>query len=228
MRSPSRCSLVIWPDEHGQRRRRAAVGRAWQASCTSTGCGESSQVVHRLRWFLVGACVGALVVSAASAPTPFRRWIDAGVASAGRSSLSPRSAPSPGAIPSPVPTARLPPDGRVIVDSVVWVTPPQTGATCLVLPPGELTAVVQLVGDHSDAIVTFSFAGDESRDPAASIRIDVSASSAGWTVPLDGGRYCYLLNNWGPVTDNPRGTPVRELGRDVALQLAWSPCRRTR
>jgi hypothetical protein len=97
-----------------------------------------------------------------------------------------------------------------------------------VRPSGELTVVVQLVEMDSSAIVTFSFAGDEARDPAASIRIDVGPSPASWTVPLDGGRYCYLLNNWGPVTDNPRGTPVRELGRNVALQLAWSPLPTTR
>jgi hypothetical protein len=121
----------------------------------------------------------------------------------------------------------VPFNARIIADAIVWVTPAQPGATCLVLAPGGLTAIVHLAGHDPEALVTFSFAGEDAADPAASLRMDVGADPQGWTVPLQGGRYCYSLNNWGPVADDPQGSPVRELGQDVVLQLAWSPPSRT-
>ena len=178
-------------------------------------------------WLVLGGCLGSLLTVGVLTGSPTVRDLAGGALAAGRASPSPASVPSPSAPASPTPATRLPSNGQLIANATVWVTPPQTAPTCVVLAPGELTALVHLARPDPEALVTFSFAGEDAADPAATMRLDVGADPQGSTVALQGGRYCYGLNNWGPITDNPQGTPIRELGQDVVLQLAWSPPSRT-
>lgn len=189
---------------------------SWQVTC------RDLRMASHFRWLVLGGCVGSLLTAGVMSDVAAIMGLGGGGQVGGRASPSPRTVPGSPAPASPVPATQLPLNARVIADATVWVTPPQSGATCVVLAPGALTALVHLARQGPEALVTFSFAGDEPADPAASIRIDVAVDPRGWTVPLAGGRYCYRLNNWGPVTDNPRGTPVSDLGQDVVLQLAWS------
>ena len=176
---------------------------------------------------MLGCCTGSLLVLAVLGMPSFAHGIRASGGLQKQVSPSPAVTSGLSPVPSPSPATPAPPEPKILVDAIIWATPAQLGVTCITLPQGMLTAVVQFVKPDPEPPVTFAFLGSDPADPAATIRIDVGAEPRRSTVPLSGGHYCYGLNNWGPPADTPEGAPVQQPGRDVTLHLAWSPAPQT-
>src|SRR5689334_1196579 len=100
-------------------------------------------MASHFRWLVLGGCVGSLLTAGVMSDAPAVTGPAASVLAGRRA--SPSTSPSPGAVTaspapaSPVPVTQLPPNARIVEDATVWVAPPESGATCVVLAPGALT-----------------------------------------------------------------------------------------
>ena len=86
---------------------------------------------------------------------------------------------------------------RIILDATFWAPPGPVDDTCLGLPAGQLTVTLQLEENGPTQPVSFRFGASRYRDadPPAAIAADVRSEPTTATVPLAGGRYCYVIVN---------------------------------
>ena len=106
-----------------------------------------------------------------------------------------------------------PPQVPVDVTAVTLATVPS--GQCIGLDPGELTVMVQLVGDGLGAPVRFTFAGYRGEDSGATLAFPAAYEPTVQRVMLTGGTYCYELQN--------QGTDIGLSWQAVRLRLAWTP-----
>jgi hypothetical protein len=110
---------------------------------------------------------------------------------------------------------------RTLLDMTVLVTPPDASQQCVDLPAGTLTASLQWAGnlDGPTWPVQFHWLGYRGSDPSASLTLVTTRSGVSSSVPLQGGVYCYGVQNMVNVAPDAPLFTLTQYTQPVALRL---------
>jgi hypothetical protein len=108
---------------------------------------------------------------------------------------------------------------RALVDLTIRVQPPSPEGHCMTLNRGTVEATAQLTGDTTRP-VRFQFWAPRGGDDAAGIVFSLQPTPTTMATSVQGGVYCYSVQNQGATTASPDG---RFDWQDMTLRLTFTP-----
>lgn len=122
------------------------------------------------------------------------------------------------------PAGQPAPSERVLLDAVLWVSPPLREGLCMVLDAGKVTVTAKRVGQTIEIRPTelqfYGFMADQD----AGLKVPITAQEASATTIVQGvDRYCWHINLDAPETQGMSNAQRGAYVQTIAVKLVWSP-----